>query len=198
MKYLIYILFFAVSHQAFATKILFVGDSLTEGYGIEKEKAYPSIIGQLWEKKFNQKPEILNAGISGSTSASAVSRLRWFMKKDPDIVVLALGANDILRGVKPAATEKNLEKAITFVLSKKKKVVLCGVRVPPNYGKGYGKEFEKVFKGLSSKFKVHFVPQLLEGVGGEVEMNQEDGIHPNEKGHFVMATNVFKTLEKLK
>ena len=94
-------------------------------------------------EKFNQKLEVINAGISGSTSASAASRLKWFMKKDPDVIVLALGANDILRGIKPSTTEQHLEKAIKFILSKKKKMILCGVRVPPNYGVKHAEEFEK-------------------------------------------------------
>ena len=142
--------------------------------------------------------EILNAGVSGSTTASATSRLRWFMKKNPDLVVLALGANDGLRGIDPKETYKNLKAALNFIKDKKKKVLFCGVRVPPNYGKEFEKSFLKTFSVLASEFKVPFFPHILKDVAGEVSLNQEDGIHPNEKGHEVMAKNLApKILELL-
>ena len=114
--------------------ILFVGDSLTAGYGVPKEKAFPELIKNNLAVKHHKKVEILNGGVSGSTSASALSRLKWFLKKKPAIVVLALGANDGTRGVKPKTTYENLKKALLYVKEQNIKVLFCGVRVPPNYG----------------------------------------------------------------
>tara|TARA_X000000950_G_C13761014_1_gene596797 strand:- start:244 stop:867 length:624 start_codon:yes stop_codon:yes gene_type:complete len=178
--------------------ILFVGDSLTAGFGIPKEKAFPELIKNKLALNHGKNVEILNGGVSGSTSASALSRLKWFLKKKPTIVVLALGANDGLRGVKPKTTYENLKKALLYVKEQKIKVLFCGVRVPPNYGPDYAKRFEQTFSNLATELDVPFYPQILKNVAGEKSLNLEDGIHPNEKGHEVMANNLtIKILELL-
>jgi acyl-CoA thioesterase I len=199
-KHLLVGIIFVISTIAYSKPplVLFIGDSLTEGFGIEKKNAFPQLIKDNLKKNHNKVIEILNAGVSGSTTASALSRLRWFIKKDPDIVVLALGANDGLRGINPKETYKNLKLALEFIKSKKKKVLFCGVRVPPNYGERFEKAFLKTFSVLAKQQKVPFYAHILKDVAGVNELNQEDGIHPNEKGHKVMAKNLVpKILELL-
>lgn len=191
------LIFFCLSSNVSAeTAVLFLGDSLTEGYGVPKEKSYPSLVASELKKK--GKPiKLLNGSVSGSTTASGMSRLRWFLKAKPSILVLALGANDGLRGVKLEDSEKNLKKVIDLAQKNKMTVVLAGMLLPVNYGPDYRGKFEKMFVKLTKENKLVRIPFLLEGVGGEKEMNQEDGIHPNEKGHEVIAKTVLKTLEPL-
>ncbi|MBK26405.1 MAG: arylesterase [Halobacteriovorax sp.] len=188
-------LFFCLSGFA-QTTLLFVGDSLTEGYGVPKEKSYPSLVTQKLSKK-GKKIKLLNGSVSGSTTASGMSRLRWFMKAKPDFLFLALGANDGLRGIKLSESEKNLREIIVLAKSKSIKVILAGMLLPTNYGEKYRSEFEEMFKKLEKEHAIHRIPFLLEGVGGEARYNQDDGIHPNEKGHELIADTVLKTLEPL-
>jgi acyl-CoA thioesterase-1 len=138
--------------------------------------------------------EIINAGVSGSTTASGLSRLKWQLKGNPQIVVIALGANDVLRGIDLGQSEKNL--AATIILAKKQnlKVLLVGMRAPPNYGRAYDGQLAGMFRRLSEKHSVPLLPFLLEGVGGRPELNQADRIHPNEKGHKILAETVLKSL----
>lgn len=171
------------------TKILFLGDSLTEGYGVSKDKSYPQWVKKKLEARGIQV-EILNGSISGSTTASSLSRMKWFLKAKPHFVFLALGANDGLRGIKVEESEKNLGDAIALAQSKKIKVIIAGMMVPPNYGPDYGKKFKEMYPNLSKKYGVALLPFLLEGVAGEKEYNQEDGIHPNEAGHEKMGEKV--------
>ena len=175
-------------------KILFLGDSLTEGYGIDKSKAYPSLI-QNWLDEQNLDYKVINASISGSTSASAVGRLKWQLKNKPDILVLALGANDGLRGIDPKTTYSNLSAAIELAHKESIQVLLIGMKLPYNYGLDYRKDFEASFKRLVNTYDVAFVPFLLKDVGGKPEMNIEDGIHPNEKGHEYMTKTVLSVLK---
>ena len=185
-----------------AIKILFLGDSLTEGYGVSKEKSYPSLVieemnAYFLQRRMAKRVAALYGGVSGSTSASALSRLRWFLKANPRILFLAMGANDGLRGLPASEMEKNLEA--TIVLAKKEglKVVLAGMRLPPNYGKKDAAEFEAVFSRLAKKYDLTFVPFLLANVGGEQALNIEDGIHPNEKGHAKIADQIAPVLENI-
>jgi acyl-CoA thioesterase-1 len=171
--------------------IIALGDSLTEGYGIEKENAYPTLVEEML-KKSGKNVRIINAGISGSTSASAPSRLRWLLTSQPDILFLALGANDGLRGVSIETTKKNLKDTIREAKKAKMKVWLAGMRLPPNYGKKYTQDFEQMFKALAKEENVPLLPFLLEGVAGQKELNQPDAIHPNEKGHQIMAKMVYE------
>ena len=196
MKYWFIVLLF-LFNTAQAKTILFLGDSLTEGYGVSRENAYPKIIEKKLIEDKSEELKILNGSISGSTSASAFKRLRFFLKAKPDILILALGANDGLRGVNTQTTYQNLKKVIELAIENKIKVLLCGVRVPPNYGANYEKKFVAIFTRLQKEFNLPFVPRILEGVAGVPELNQADGIHPNEKGHEVLAETVYEKLKDL-
>ena len=188
------ILLISFSLPAQENRILIIGDSLTEGYGVSKKSAYPAQLEKLLTA--NQKAyKVVNAGSSGSTTASAVTRMKWHMRKTPKIVILALGANDGLRGTPVEATKKNLSKAIDIALKKKVVVYLAGMKIPMNYGKKYRADFEKVFTDLAKEKKIKFIPFLLKGVGGEPDLNLADGIHPNEKGHKKIAQTVFDEIK---
>jgi acyl-CoA thioesterase-1 len=141
--------------------------------------------------------QIVNASISGSTSASAPSRMKWQMKEKPDALLLALGANDGLRGLPVKTLEDNLSQAIEIAQKEGVKVILGGMYLPPNYGADYGQKFKEVFKRLASKYKTPFIPFMLEGVAGHPEFNQADGIHPNEKGQAMVAETVYKALKAI-
>lgn len=174
--------------------IVALGDSLTEGYGIPKDKAYPQLLETLLRK--THKAKVINAGVSGSTTASAYLRLKTQLKLNPEILILALGSNDGLRGIPPETTFKNLEKTILLAKKSQVKVVLLGAKVPPNYGIAHAKKFEKVFSDLAKKHDLIFMPFLLEGVAGNHSLNQEDAIHPNESGHKIMAEKILPYVKK--
>jgi acyl-CoA thioesterase-1 len=142
---------------------------------------------------------VINAGLSGDTSAGGLSRIDWTMRQPVDVFVLALGANDGLRGTAPAATEKNLQAIIDRVRAKypKAKVVLAGMMMPDSMGPDYAKAFRDMFPALAEKNKTALVPFLLENVGGIRELNQRDGIHPTPEGHAILAENVWKILRPL-
>lgn len=197
MKNLIFVLLISFSAGAFAQKkIIFLGDSLTEGYGVDKEHAYPSIVQKKLDESHKNQYKVINGGVSGSTTASGVSRLRWFLKAKPSMLVLALGANDGLRGIKVSESQKNLEKIIKLATENDLKIILCEMHLPTNYGKEYRKSFNTMFKNVQKKYKTGFIPFLLDGVGGKKEMNIEDGIHPNIQGHIKVAENVLKYLKE--
>jgi len=175
--------------------LVIIGDSLTEGYGIAPENAYPALI----EKKFNEEKinwKIINSGISGSTTASALQRVRWSLRAKPDMVLLSLGANDGLRGFKISDIEKNLNQAIEVLKKENIPVLLHQVLMPPNYGKQYIKDFSEVFPRVAKKNSIPLLPFLLISVGGKKELNLADGIHPNEKGHEIIAKEQFEELKK--
>lgn len=191
---ILFILFSLTS--VYGKTIIFLGDSLTEGYQLAKEEAYPSLIeNELKLKKMDVK--VINAGESGATSASGPKKIKWYLKSRPDVLVLALGANDGLRGLSLSETEKNLSLVIDMALEARVKVLLVGMKMPINYGEPYRTQFQDLFKKLAGKFKLELVPFLLEGVGGRPEMNLTDGIHPNPAGHKVMAKTVLKKLVPL-
>jgi acyl-CoA thioesterase-1 len=177
-------------------KILILGDSLTEGLGVEKEDAFPALLDARL-RKWKDGYQVINGGSSGSTSASGVRRLKWYAKSQPDMVLLALGSNDGLRGVKVEETRKNVEAALLFCREKHWQVVLAGLKVPPNYGADYAGAFERIYPDLAAKYKAPIVGFLLEGVAGEAEMNQADGIHPNELGHRRIADNLFRFFQPM-
>jgi acyl-CoA thioesterase-1 len=193
---LLSLFFLLISINVSAQTIVFIGDSLTEGYQLNKEEAYPALIEKELKKKFNQV-KVINAGESGATSASGLKKLKWYSKIKPDIIVLALGANDGLRGMNLKETEKNLSGVIKSALDLKMKILLVGMKMPVNYGEPYRKDFQGLFIKLSNKFSLPIVPFLLEGVGGKPKYNLPDGIHPNPEGHKVMATTVLKHLVPL-
>lgn len=193
MKFFFFV-FFLLSTSVMAKTILFLGDSLTEGYQLAKEEAYPALIESIL-KKNHKDIKVINGGVSGATSASGLKRMDWYLKAKPDIMVLALGANDGLRGTRPSATEKNLASVIEKAQSRSIKVIIAGMKMPPNMGEKYRSEFEGIFPKLSKKYSTKLIPFILDGVGGVPELNLPDGIHPNPKGHKVMAQTVLKVLE---
>ncbi|MFG1481771.1 arylesterase [Halobacteriovorax sp. HFRX-2_2] len=178
-----------------APKVLFLGDSLTAGYGIDPEKAYPNLVKDILKKE-GIEIEVMNASISGSTSASAISRLKWSLRGKPDVMLLALGANDGLRGIKLVSTKENLKNAIKLAKSKGVKVILAGMQIPPNYGPEYTKEFQKMFPDLKKEEGVTLLPFLLKDVAGQRQYNIDDGIHPNEEGHKIIAKTVAPFIRK--
>lgn len=178
--------------------ILFFGDSLTAGYGLSPEEAFPAIV----EKKLNKKgktAKVVNAGLSGETSAGGLTRIDWILRQQVDIFVLELGANDGLRGLPVEETEKNLQKIIDKVRIKspKAKIVIAGMMVPPNMGPDYTKKFQKIFPELARKNNAVLIPFLLQNVAGIEKLNQADGIHPNTEGHKIVADNVYRILDPL-
>ena len=188
---------FLTSFSASATteKILMLGDSLTEGYGVSEEHAYPKILEGLIVES-GKDYQVINGGVSGSTTASGTSRLRWFLKAKPKLVLIALGANDGLRGVKLSQSKKNLKNIIELATKNNIKVVLAGMRIPPNYGEDYTKQFQKLYIDLAREYKIKRIPFLLKDVAAIKELNIEDGIHPNRKGHKIMANTVYKYIKE--
>lgn len=175
--------------------ILFFGDSLTAGMGLDPNLAFPALIGQRLDS-LGYSYEVVNAGLSGETTASGRNRLDWVLRQPVDIFVLELGANDGLRGIPLEETRKNLEAMILMVREKfpQARIVLAGMQLPPNMGPEYTATFRKIFPELAEKHEVLLIPFLLDGVGGVPELNQEDGIHPTAEGHRIVAENVWKIL----
>ena len=182
--------------ESVPVRILFLGDSLTEGYGIAQEDAFPARVESDLRKQ-NYDVTAVNAGVSGSTTASAPGRLRWHLRAKPDILVLALGANDGLRGVPVEEIRKNLTTTLDIAQKANLKILLVGMKMPPNYGPEYARDFEAIFPSLARKYHVALVPFLLDRVAGERDLNLADGIHPNEKGHHVMAERMIQALKPM-
>lgn len=178
-------------------KLVVLGDSLTEGYGVAREKAFPAVLEKMIHENGHKKWTVVNAGVSGSTTASAMGRMKWIFKNKPEMIIICLGANDGLRGLKVAESQKNLDAALAYAKEQNVKVILGGLYMPPNYGKDYTEDFQKMYSNLAKKHKVSFIPFLLEGVGGQSKYNLADGIHPNEKGHELIAKTVYKKVKDL-
>ncbi len=179
-------------------RILFFGDSITAGYGIEQENAFPALIQQKIDSlSWNFKA--VNAGLSGETSAGGLRRVDWMLRQPVSVFVLELGGNDGLRGIDLDATRKNLQKIIDKVESKypEAKIILAGMQVPPNLGPEYTREFKEMYPRLAEKNNTELIPFLLEGVGGDSDLNQSDGIHPTAKGHKVIAETIWETLKPI-
>ena len=177
-------------------RIVFLGDSLTAGYGLPKDASVPSRIGQrLHEHGYDF--EVVNAGVSGDTSAGGLSRLEWSLEGDVRILVIELGGNDGLRGLPVSGLKKNLEAIITEARGRGIEVVLTGMEAPPNFGAAYTSEFRAVYRQLAREHDVTFVPFYLEGVAGIAALNLPDGIHPNEEGSRIIEQTIWKALEPL-
>jgi len=177
--------------------ILFFGDSLTAGYGLDDPAdAFPGVIAKKIDS-LKLPYKVINAGVSGETSAGGNGRIDWTLKQKIDVFVLELGANDGLRGISPTETARNLQSIIDKVKAKypKAKLVMLGMQVPPNMGADYVNRFKAVFPALAAKNKMALVPFLLQGVGGHPDLNQGDGIHPTEKGAKIVADNVWQVLK---
>ena len=193
------VIFCIISFSGFAlaqTLIVVLGDSLTEGFGVAKEEAYPHLLEKELQRK-GHSVKVINAGISGSTSASAPSRLRWYIKSHPEIVILALGGNDGLRGLSVKHMKKNLSKAIELAQSEKILILLAGMQIPQNYGTEYTQSFRNAFHELARQYQLQMIPFLLKEVGGVSSLNQDDGIHPNPEGHQIIFRTVLEYLEPL-
>ncbi len=175
--------------------ILFFGDSLTAGMGLDQENAFPAIIQEKIDS-LGLEYLVINAGLSGETTASGKNRVSWVLNQNVDIFVLELGANDGLRGVPLEETRKNLQAIIDTVRAKnpETKILLTGMQIPPNMGEEYASGFRKIFPELAKKNDVYLVPFLLEDVGGNPELNQSDGIHPTAEGQKILAENVWDVL----
>jgi len=186
--------------SAAATKtILFFGNSLTAGLGLDNpEEAYPGVI-QHWVDSLGLSYRVINAGLSGETSAGGNERIGWLLNERIDVFVLELGANDGLRGLPTEETRKNLQQIIDQVRASYPdcKMVLAGMMIPPSMGGEYGQAFQELFPELARENGMALVPFLLEGVAGETGLNQPDGIHPTAEGHRILAKNVWEVLEPL-
>ena len=175
-----------------AKNILFFGTSLTAGLGVDPEQAYPALIqNKIDSLKLPYK--VINAGLSGETSAAGKSRLDWLLRQPVDIFVLELGANDGLRGIPVKETEANMQAVIDKVKAKypKAKLILAGMQMPPSMGEKYTVPFKELFPAIAKKNKMDFIPFLLKGVGGITRLIQPDGLHPTPEGHKILAENVW-------
>jgi acyl-CoA thioesterase-1 len=175
-----------------------MGNSITAGYGVGESEAFPALI----QKKIDSLRlpyKVINAGISGETSADGLSRISWVLKQPVDVFVLELGGNDGLRGIPLSGTAQNLQGIIDSVKKKypNAKLILAGMEIPPNMGKKYTDEFRALYGQLAKKNNTLLIPFLLKGVGGVPELNQDDGIHPNIEGHKIVADNVWRQLKPL-
>jgi len=196
MKKIILIAILLNLQMLYASTILFLGDSLTEGLGVNKEDAFPKLVETMIQTKLQKDITVINGGVSGSTTSDGLARLKWYMKKKPYLVFLALGANDGLRGLNLQQSEQNLEEIIKYAQKSNAKVLLAGMLIPPNYGPEYSKQFKKMYQQLKNKYNLRSMPFLLDGVAGKKEFNQSDGIHPNEEGHKYIAKKVFEFLKE--
>lgn len=182
--------------SAAAGVIAVLGDSLTAGFGVAKDEAFPALLqARLQREGYDYR--VVNAGVSGDTSAGGLRRVDWILKAKPDLVVVALGGNDGLRGQSPAALRDNLESIITRLRGAGAQVLLAGMRMPPNYGAEYTKEFAAVFPEVARRTGVAFMPFLLDGVAAQPRLLQPDGIHPSAAGHQIIADRLWPHLRPL-
>jgi acyl-CoA thioesterase-1 len=176
--------------------IVVLGDSLAAGFGVETAEAFPALLqekieGQGWNHR------LVNAGVSGDTTADGLARIDWLLKRKIDVLLLELGGNDGLRGIPAATTKTNLQNIISRVRQKypSARIILAGMQMPPNMGEDYTTAFRRIFSDVARDDHVDLIPFLLEGVGGKPGLNQPDGIHPNPAGHRLVAENVWKVLK---
>jgi acyl-CoA thioesterase I len=177
-------------------RIVILGDSLTAGLGLPMDQSYPTLLQQRLNKD-GLKYEVVNAGVSGDTSAGGLSRLDWALQGDVRILLVALGGNDALRGLPPEALKRNLADIIERAQARKIRVILAGMEAPPNYGRDYIVSFHKVYPTLAQQYGVALVPFLLQDVAGIETLNQPDGIHPTAAGARIVADNVWPVLKPL-
>ena len=178
--------------------IVILGDSLAAGAGVDPDEAFPALLQKRIDAA-GLKYEIVNAGVSGDTSAGGLRRIDWLLRRKIDILLLELGGNDGLRGISPSNTRTNLQTVIDRTKAKypSAKIVIAGMQMPPNMGSEYTSAFRQIFPDLAKSNKTALIPFLLEGVGGKPELNLPDQIHPNPEGHRIVADNVWKVIEPL-
>jgi acyl-CoA thioesterase-1 len=176
--------------------IVALGDSLTAGLGVAPEEGYPARLQRLADRR-GYRYRVVNAGVSGDTTAGGLNRLEAVRAEHPAFVILALGANDGLRGLPVGTTRKNLEAMILRLEADGTKVVLAGMQMPPNYGPEYTEAFFRMFREVGGSYNLPFIPFLLAGVAGRADLNQADGVHPTGAGYEIVAENVWRVLEPL-
>lgn len=182
----------------FKKTILFFGNSLTAGFGIEQEDSFTGLT-QVRIDSLQLEYRVINGGLSGETTAGGLSRLDWFLEDQPSIFVLELGGNDGLRGILPSESKKNLIAIIEKVRAKYPEtiVLLAGMQIPPNMGQEYTDEFKDIYPQIATEKNVKLIPFLLEGVAGNPELNLPDGIHPTEAGHLIVSETIWTYLQEL-
>ncbi len=175
--------------------VLFFGNSLTAGYGIDEEDAYPALIQEKIDS-LGLEYDVINGGLSGETTASGLNRLDWFLEEKPSVFVLELGANDGLRGISVNETKKNLKAMVQLVRERypDTQILLAGMQIPPNMGPEYTESFRYMYEEIAHEEQVGLIPFLLEGVAGDPGLNLPDGIHPTEEGHRIVAETVWEFL----
>lgn len=178
---------------AAAPRVVFLGDSLTAGLGLGEEEAYPALVGGLLAQR-GIVVRIVNAGVSGDTSAGGLARVDWVLSLQPEILVVALGANDGLRGQPVDSIAANLREIVRRARAAGSRVLLVGMKMPPNYGPEYTRDFEALYARLAREFDLPFLPFLLEGVATIPQLNQPDGLHPTAEGQRKIADLVVQAL----
>jgi len=176
--------------------VVCLGDSLTAGYGLDQGQAYPALLQKSIDS-LGWNFKVVNAGLSGETTAGGLRRLDWVLKRRIDVLILALGGNDALRGIPLETTRQNLDQILTRTraMNPEVRLLVAGMLIPPNWGREYFNGFRALFPQLAKKHQAGLIPFLLEGVGGKPELNFPDGIHPTSEGHKIVAANVWKVLE---
>jgi acyl-CoA thioesterase I len=182
--------------KAARPRIVALGDSLTAGLGLDAASAYPALLqNRLTAGGFDY--EVVNAGVSGDTSAGGLSRLDWALDGDVRVLIVALGGNDALRALPPEELQQNVASIIEKAQARHITVILAGMEAPPNFGHDYVVKFHRVYPELAKRYHVAFVPFLLEGVAGSETLNQRDGIHPTEEGARIVADNIWAVLKPI-
>ena len=188
----------AAANTVAAPVVLFFGTSLTAGYGLEPEQAFPTLIQRKAEAE-GVPIKAVNAGLSGETTAGAARRIDWVLRTPADLIVIEAGANDALRGLSPDAAKANLEQVIATIRKKqpRAKIALVQMEAPPNYGAAYTQRFRSIYRDVSQKESIPLIPFLLTNVAGISRYNQADGVHPNFAGEKIVADNVWQALKPL-
>ncbi|MGE0643387.1 MAG: arylesterase [Nitrospira sp.] len=175
-------------------RIVAFGDSLTAGLGVQADESYPALLQRKLDDL--QYPyRVINAGVSGDTTAGGLRRVPWILNNKPEVVILELGANDGLRGLEIEQTKNNLRQIVEGLRAAGATVVLAGMKLPPNYGQEYTTRFEAIYPSLAQEYSLSLIPFFLEGVGGTSSLNQADGIHPTKDGYKIIVEQVLKTLQ---
>jgi len=177
-------------------RIVAFGDSLTAGLGVAQEEAYPARLQRRLDER-GLRYRVINAGVSGDTTAGGLRRVDWVLKSRPEFVILELGGNDGLRGLNLQQTKANLAEIIQRCQAASVKVILAGMKLPPNYGADYIKGFEAIYPALAKQYRLTLIPFFLDGVAGSTSLNQADGIHPTSEGYRIIADKVLETLAPL-
>jgi acyl-CoA thioesterase-1 len=185
-----------LARAASPVSIAVLGDSLTAGFGLPQAEAFPARLEAALQAK-GRNVKVINAGVSGDTSAGGLSRLDWTLGDKPDMVIVELGANDALRGIDPKSTEANLDAILAKLKASGVRILLTGMLAPPNYGRDYDEAFKAIFPRLAGKHGVPLYPFFLDGVAAEADLNQADGMHPNARGVDVVVAHILPDVEKV-